>query len=97
MNKKVETEVEKFSPVVRPQWLDKIQGKVSESEVSKDEIGRAEQDIENEPALAKNGWTPKTLAAYYKERELAGPTGRPPKIKPRRTNGWHNAHKWRKE
>jgi hypothetical protein len=91
-----ETELDISTPVSRPSWLNKLKGKPTPGELSEKDVEQAAEDIEKEPNLAKNGWSPKTLASYYKERELAGPTGRPPKIKPTRTNGWHNPHKWRK-
>lgn len=96
MGRKLETELARSSPVSRPKWLDRLQGKTTEEDLSEKDIKEAEEDIKREPALLKNGWSPKSLAAYYKERDLAGPTGSPRKTRPLRCNGWHNPHRWRK-
>lgn len=80
--------------ISRPSWLGKITGR----SVSEAELKDAKEHIEIEPDYARNGWTPETLAIYFKERREAQSNNvlHRPKVKPKRTNGWHNAHKWRR-
>lgn len=81
-------------PIARPSWL----GKSTRSSVTSDDISRAEEEIKNNPDLANNGWTKETLATYFKERTEAQSNTVLNRRKPRptRTNGIHNAHRWRR-
>ena len=83
-------------PVFRPVWLDKLHGKVSVNEVKEDEVEKARLAMEDDSGLAKNGWTPEKLAAYFKER--GGNDFRPSnkRKRPTRTRGKHNPFKWRR-
>lgn len=80
--------------ISKPSWL----GKVTRGETTKEEIDDAEQHIKDEPSYAENGWTPETLAIYFKERKEAQSNNilsrRP--TRPMRTNGRHNPHRWRR-
>ncbi len=86
-----------MSEIQRPAWLDKLRGRpVHTGEVSDAEVEDAKAAMELDPGLAKNGWTPEKLAAYFKERGGADfrPVSR--KRKPTRTNGKHHPHRWRR-
>ena len=80
--------------ISRPSWL----GKVTSRSVSEAELKDAEQHIEADPDYARNGWTPEALAIYFKERREAQSNTvlHRQKVKPNRTNGWHNPHRWRR-
>ncbi len=80
--------------IFRPTWLGKATGR----SVSEAELKDAREHIEEDPDYARNGWTPETLAIYFKERGAAQSNTvlHRPKVKPTRTKGWHNAHKWRR-
>lgn len=80
--------------ISRPAWL----GKVTARSVSEAELKDAREHIEDDPDYARNGWTPETLAVYFKERKAAQSNTvlHRQKVKPTRTNGWHNAHRWRR-
>lgn len=80
--------------ISRPTWLGKVTGR----SVSEAELKDAKEHIEVEPDYARNGWTPETLAIYFKERREAQSNTvlHRPKVKPTRTRGWHNAHRWRR-
>ena len=80
-----------------PEWYDKILGRTPKTEVTQAELDAAAAEIKEEPGLAKNGWTPQTLAAYFKERGGNDYTPRKVVKRPTRTNGWHNPHKWRRQ
>lgn len=85
---------EALPPIARPLWL----GKATNQSTTEKEIAEAAEAMEHEPGYARNGWTPETLAAYFKERKVAQSDfvlhRRP--TRPTRTNGWHNAHRWRR-
>lgn len=85
-----------MEPISRPQWLDKIRGGVTQHEVTKAEIEAAKKYMESDPGLAKNGWTAQELAAYHKGRGGLDFTPVIRKRKPKRTNGKHNPHRWRR-
>ena len=80
--------------ISRPSWLGKVTGR----SVSKAELKDAKEHIEMDPDYARNGWTPETLAVYFKERREAQSNTvlHRQKVKPTRTKGWHNAHRWRR-
>ncbi len=80
--------------ISRPTWLGKATGR----SVSEAELKDAREHIEEDPDYARNGWTPETLAIYFKERFAAQSNTvlHRPKVKPTRTKGWHNAHRWRR-
>jgi hypothetical protein len=80
--------------ISRPTWLGKVTGR----SVSEVELKDAKEHIEADPDYARNGWTPETLAIYFKERREAQSNTvlHRQKVKPTRTRGWHNAHKWRR-
>ncbi len=80
--------------ISRPSWLGKVTGR----SVSEAELKDAKQHIETEPDYTKNGWTPEALAIYFKERREAQSNTvlHRQKVKPNRTNGWHNAYRWRR-
>lgn len=80
--------------IARPTWLGKVTGR----SVSEAELKDAKQHIETEPDYARNGWTPEALAIYFKERREAQSNTvlHRQKVKLTRTNGWHNAHRWRR-
>ena len=82
-----------FVGISRPAWFGKVTGR----SVSKAELKDAKEHIEEEPDYARNGWTPETLAIYFKERKTAQSNTvlHRKRIKPTRTKGWHNAHRWR--
>ena len=89
------TKEDKFpSTISRPTWLGKITGR----SVSEAELKDAKEHIEVEPDYARNGWTPETLAVYFKERREAQSNAvlYRPKVKPTLTNGRHNPHRWRR-
>ena len=80
--------------ISKPSWLGKAIGR----SVSDAELKDAKEHIEVDPDYAKNGWTPETLAVYFKERREAQSNTvlyRKP-VRPSRTKGWHNAHRWRR-
>ena len=86
----------------RPLWLTKLGAGATESEVSAEEVRRAAEDIEADPGLSHNGWTPKKLAAYYKSRGVGTSKSGVPDFtpvrrhrKPTRTNSKYNPHRWR--
>lgn len=80
--------------IARPRWL----GETSRKTVSPEDLREAAEVIKDDPSHAKNGWTPETLAAYFKERKGAQSDTvfhrRP--SRPLRTKGWHNPHRWRR-
>ena len=80
--------------IAKPSWL----GKINKKEITEDELKAARTEIESDSALSKNGWTPEKLATYFKERKEAQSNTvlyrRP--VKPKRANGWHNPHRWRR-
>ena len=80
--------------ISRPTWLGKVTGR----SVSESELKDAMEHIEADPDYARNGWTPENLAIYFKERREAQSNTvlHRQKVKPTRTKGWHNAHKWRR-
>ena len=80
--------------ISKPSWLGKVTGR----SVSEVELKDAKEHIEMDPDYARNGWTPETLAVYFKERREAQSTTvlhRKP-VRPKRTRGLHNAHRWRR-
>ncbi len=83
-----------LAEISRPTWWGKATGK----SISEAELKDAREHIEEDPDYARNGWTPETLAVYFKERKAAQSNNvlHRPKVKPTRTKGWHNAHRWRK-
>ncbi len=85
-----------MEPLAKPPWLEKLRGAPSTTEVTKSEVAAAQKYMDEDPGLAKNGWTAEKLAAYHKER--GGSDYRPSKRKrrPTRTNGKHNPHRWRR-
>ena len=87
-------EGELLTAITRPTWL----GKVTSKSVSEAELKDAKEHIEADPDYARNGWTPEALAIYFKERREAQSNTvlHRQKVKPKRTNGWHNAHRWRR-
>ena len=80
--------------ISQPTWLGKVTGR----SVSEVELKDAKEHIEEDPDYARNGWTPEALAVYFKERREANSNAvlHRQKVKPNRTRGWHNAHKWRR-
>jgi len=80
--------------ISRPTWLGKVTGR----SVSEAELKDAKEHIEADPDYARNGWTPEALAIYFKERREAQSNTvlHRQKVKPTRTKGWHNAHRWRR-
>ncbi len=80
--------------ISRPAWLGKVTGR----SVSEAELKDAKEHIEADPDYARNGWTPETLAVYFKERSAAQSNTvlHRQRVKPNRTRGWHNAHRWRR-
>ena len=83
-----------LSEISRPTWW----GKATSRSVSEAELKDAREHIEEDPDYAKNGWTPETLAVYFKERHAAQSNNvlYRPRVKPTRTKGLHNAHRWRR-
>lgn len=84
---------EELFSIIKPSWL----GKITRKEVTEKEIEDAREQIEAEPSYSANGWTPEDLAIYFKERKEAQSDTvlhRKP-LKPTRTNGKHNPHRWR--
>jgi len=87
-------EDESVITISKPSWLGKVIGR----SVSDAELKDAKEHIEVDPDYARNGWTPETLAVYFKERREAQSNTvlhRKP-VRPNRTKGWHNAHRWRR-
>lgn len=88
------SEDEHVPAVSRPLWL----GKSLRSSASAVDIKAAAAEMEQDPSYEKNGWTPEALATYFKERTEAEANSvlhrRP--VKPTRTKGWHNGHRWRR-
>ena len=80
--------------VTRPLWF----GKATRQSITPAEVQEAAEQIASEPNYAKNGWTPETLAVYFKERTAAHSNTilRRRPARPKRTVGWHNPHKWRR-
>ncbi len=80
--------------ISRPSWLGKVTGR----SVSEAELKDAREHIETNSDYARNGWTPETLAVYFKERKVAQSNTvlHRQRVKPNRTRGWHNAHRWRR-
>ena len=80
--------------ISKPSWLGKIIGR----SVSEAELKDAKEHIEEDPDYARNGWTPEALAVYFKERREAQSNNvlYRPKVRPNRTRGWHNPHRWRR-
>lgn len=80
--------------ISRPTWFGKVTGR----SVSEAELKDAKQHIEEDPDYARNGWTPEALAIYFKERREAQSNTvlHRQKVKPTRTRGWHNPHRWRR-
>ncbi len=83
-----------LASISKPSWLGKVTGR----SISDKELKDAEEHIETQPDYARNGWTPEKLAIYFKERREAQSNNvlHRPKVRPKRTNGWHNAHRWRR-
>ncbi len=84
----------KLPTITLPSWF----GKVSRSSVTADDLQDAREHIESNPDYAKNGWSPEALASYFKVRKEAQSNTvlHRRKSKPKRTNGWHNPHRWRR-
>lgn len=80
--------------ISRPTWLGKATGR----SISEAELKDAKEHIDGDPDYARNGWTPETLAVYFKERSVAQSNSvlHRQRVKPSRTKGWHNAHRWRR-
>ncbi len=80
--------------ISRPSWLGKVTGR----SISEAELKDATEHIEADPDYARNGWTPEALAIYFKERREAQSNTvlHRQKVKPTRTRGWHNPHRWRR-
>lgn len=83
-----------LSPIQKPAWL----GKVTKSTVSSSDLDKAKAIMKEDPSHEKNGWTPEKLALYFRERETAqaGKVFHQGPKKPKKTNGLHNGHRWRR-